>query len=418
MGSSFIHKAKLFILGRRNVIKNIRKDVKQNREDKKIIWIHCASVGEFEQARPIIELIKKDYKKEYKIFLTFFSPSGYELRKDYDLADWIYYLPIDGFINAHRFLRVVKPDIAIFIKYEYWYYYLTTLKRKHIPTYMVSATFRPSQIFFKKTGGLYRKMLRTFKTIFVQDEVSKRLLKRINITNVVVAGDTRFDRVCKLSTQPRTPNKIVETFKGNKLIFVAGSTWEQDEYNLAEALKAFHYLPKENQGIICEAKAIIVPHEVTPQRIAKCKEIFRLFSPILYSECEKGKAYTDTHLDKAQILIVDKVGFLSSLYPYGSFAYIGGGFGAGIHNILEAATYGRPTIFGPNYRKFREARELIRLGGAFSYYFPTDLRAKIADWFITCCNEGSDLSKICTQYIEDKRGASKIIVKAILESEK
>ncbi|GHV31746.1 3-deoxy-D-manno-octulosonic acid transferase [Bacteroidia bacterium] len=323
----------------------------ENRDSQaRYIWFHAASLGEFEQGRPLIEKIREE-KPEYKILLTFFSPSGYEVRKNYAGADVVCYLPFDFPSNARKFLDLAKPEIAIFIKYEFWMNYLNYLKKRNIPTYIISAIFRPTQIFFRWYGYRYRNVLTDFNWFFVQDENSLKLLEKFNHHNVTISGDTRFDRVHQISGQgEKLPHieKFVQKTEEKQRILIAGSTWEKDEEIL---LSFFNQHP--------EIKLIIAPHETKESRITEI--VNRLKRPyILYSQADE-KA-----IEKADCLIVDCVGLLSSIYRYGEIAYIGGGFGVGIHNVLEAAVYGMPVLFGPNYGKFKEAKELIAFKGAFS----------------------------------------------------
>jgi 3-deoxy-D-manno-octulosonic-acid transferase len=320
-------------------------------KDADYIWFHAASLGEFEQGRPIMEEIKRKHP-EYKILLTFFSPSGYEIRKDYPLADVVCYLPFDKKRSVKRFLRLVKPKMAVFIKYEFWYNFVNRLYKKNIPIYMVSAIFRPSQMFFKWYGGDMRKLLKKYECICVQDNNSARLLSGINIKNVEVCGDTRFDRVLDIQKQAKQL-PIAEAFERkakaeNEHILVAGSTWPKDEDIL---------IPYFN--MTTDLKLIIAPHEINEAHLKYIES--NLQRPyIRYS-----KAIPEMMADY-DCLIIDNFGLLSSLYGYGQMAYIGGGFGVGIHNVLEAAVYNIPVIFGSNFKKFREAQHLIEQGGGYS----------------------------------------------------
>ena len=311
------------------------------------VWIHCASLGEFEQGRPLMEDIRTQYP-QYKILVTFFSPSGYELRKDYGGADYVFYLPFDTRRNARRFLKLVDPEIIYFIKYEFWRNYLKAIKRRQIPLYLVSAIFRSEQVFFKWYGGWYRKLLAAFTHFFVQNEPSRELLAGIGFANVTVTGDTRFDRVCRIFDQARQVSEVEQFVNGQPCV-VAGSTWPPDEEILAR------YINAENRHI----KWIFAPHELHESQIN------RLISSIKAKAVRYSQLSTTNPADY-QVLIIDNIGMLSSLYRYGAVAYIGGGFGKGIHNTLEAAVYGIPVFFGPAYKKFQEAVELIALGGAVS----------------------------------------------------
>ena len=317
----------------------------------KYIWFHASSLGEFEQGRPLIEKIKAEHP-EYKILLTFFSPSGYEVRKNYGGADVVCYLPFDTPYRVKKFLDLSKPVMAIFIKYEFWDNYLSELKRRNIPVYIVSAIFRKEQLFFKWYGGMYRKVLSYFTHIFVQDDASRELLSKYGVTNVSVFGDTRFDRVqdvYKNTKQVPMVDLFVNNNRSdNQLTMVAGSSWQQDE---EVYLNYFNEHP--------ELKLIIAPHEIHKDHLMHIESMLKRPSIRLSEATEKD-------IKGKSCLIVDSFGLLSSIYRYGDLAYIGGGFGAGIHNVLEAAVYGMPVIFGPKYQKFKEARDLLQVGGAFS----------------------------------------------------
>ncbi len=309
------------------------------------IWIHAASLGEFEQGRPLIERIRREYT-DRKILLTFFSPSGYEVRKNYPQVDAVSYLPLDTPKRVRRFLDLVNPSVAIFVKYEFWGNYLEELSRRHIPTYIISAIFRPGQIFFKPWGGYFRNMLRTFRTIYLQDQASADLLASIGIENTVVAGDTRFDRVTDIMNTTTEMPEIERFANSGSLCVIAGSSWSQDEDI---------YIPWFNAHP--DVKLIIAPHEFDSERIATLSK--RLNNGAVALSVYDGNT-------SPQALIVDCFGMLAAMYRYCSIAYIGGGFGAGIHNINEAAVYDLPVIFGPRYAKFKEAIDLIALEGAFT----------------------------------------------------
>jgi 3-deoxy-D-manno-octulosonic-acid transferase len=343
--SPFNTKAKLWIDGRKNIFINLKNSI-----DKKdnIAWFHASSLGEFEQGRPVIEEFKKTYPN-FKILLTFFSPSGYEIQKDYKYADYIFYLPADSKNNAKKFIEIVSPKIAFFVKYDFWFHYLSQLNRNNIPTFIFSAIFRKNQLFFKWYGFWYRKMLTLFTRIYVQDEDSKKLLNNIKINNVEIGGDTRFDRVYNLA-QSAKPIKLIEEFSKKNITIIAGSTWEKDEDIIAKYINN-----NENR----EINWIIAPHEVHSNHIEKIIKIIE--RPVL-----KFSKADETNIQDFNVIIIDSIGILSSLYRYGNIAYIGGGFGAGIHNTLEAATYGLPVIFGPNYKRFKEACDLIKIKSGFT----------------------------------------------------
>lgn len=366
------------------------------------IWVHAASLGEFEQGRPIIERIKSRLPGK-KIILTFFSPSGYEVRKNYPGADVICYLPFDSPGNARRFIRKVRPEMAIFVKYEIWRNYLHELHRYGIPAYLISAAFRPGQAFFKLYGKTYRRWLRLFRKIFVQDEGSGRLLEGIGIKDVEVAGDTRFDRVTDVMKEKRELYEI-ERFAAKAAsegapVMVAGSSWGPDEDV---------YIPWLNDNP--EVRAIIAPHEFDDQRL---KELERRLGP---DKCFRFSQMSEREHSGPSLryIIVDCFGLLSSIYRFGDFAHIGGGYGVGIHNINEAAVYGIPVTFGPNYHRFIEAEELIEAGGAVSCSSEDDFR-QIADIFMQNPDERQRRGRLAAEYIRSKLGASDRVFNAIFK---
>ena len=327
----------------------------QLEKDARYIWFHAASLGEFEQGRPLIEKIRAKYP-DYRILLTFFSPSGYEVRKNYRGADIVCYLPFDKPRNVRKFLDLVNPCMAFFIKYEFWKNYLDELHKRRIPVYSVSSIFRRGQIFFKWYGGTYRNVLRNFDHIFVQNERSKRYLAKIGINRVTVVGDTRFDRVLQIREEAKDL-PLVELFKNNTMTFVAGSSWQPDEDLFIEY---FNQHP--------EVKLIIAPHVIDENHLVEI--IRKLKRPyVRYTRAD------EKNVRKADCLIIDCFGLLSSIYRYGEIAYIGGGFGVGIHNTLEAAVYGIPVIFGPKYQKFQEAVQLLEAKGGFSVKSYEELKA-------------------------------------------
>lgn len=352
------------------------------------VWIHASSLGEFEQGRPLIERLRREHP-EKKIVLTFFSPSGYEVRKNYAQVDAVAYLPFDTPGNARRFVETVNPSVAIFVKYEFWGNYLQQLHKAGIPTYIISAIFRPGQIFFKRHGGIFRKMLRNFNRLYLQDEASRSLLAGIGVENTTVAGDTRFDRVTDVMAQR------CEIAGGDALksFIIFGSSWEADEAN---------YLPWLNARK--DVKFIIAPHEFNDARIKNlCEAIDGNVIPL--SQWEKHIADKGETPSGVRGIVVDCFGKLSSLYRYASVAYIGGGFGAGIHNINEAAVYGIPVVFGPNYQKFKEARDLIALKGAYSVS-DAAATAAIFDRLLNDEKFRADAGKTAGKYIADNIGAT------------
>lgn len=397
--ASFFHKkARLWINGRKHIFDRIAQQI--NKEDK-IIWIHCASLGEFEQGRSLIELIKKN-KPENKIFLTFYSPSGYEIRKNYPLADYIFYLPIDTPTNARRFLELVQPEIAIFIKYELWYYYLKTLKEKNIPTYLVSAIFRKEQVFFKWYGGLFREMLACFTHIFVQNETSLQLLQQIYLNNISIAGDTRIDRVWSIAQKAKSFS-LIKHFVGNHPILVVGSSWPEDERILADFIN-------EKSAHFSEWKYIIAPHEIEEKKLENLEALLK--QPVIrYSFLKNEQKQLQGEISKPNILIIDNIGMLSALYRYGKVAYIGGGFGTGIHNTLEPIAFGLPVIFGPKYQKFEEANYLVQSKGGFSIKNTQELEKVMIQL------EKKDFyqkaSENAKAYILKNQGATKVVFEKI-----
>jgi 3-deoxy-D-manno-octulosonic-acid transferase len=386
LASLFNLKARQMLSGRRNLFKILKSKLAPF---SNIIWVHCASLGEFEQGRPLIEAIKEKYP-QYKILLTFFSPSGYEIRKNYQLADAVSYIPLDTKRNARRFINIVKPVKVFFIKYEFWFHFLNRLNKENIPTYLVSANFRKDQVFFKWYGAWYRNILQFFSHIFVQNDSSLSLLNKHGITGVSVSGDTRFDRVHIISQLTKN-NPTVELFKNNKPVFITGSSWPEDEKLLTRLINEC------NNGW----KYIIAPHEISPAHIEQL-QIGLTKKSIRYSQ-------QSLKSDEYDVMIIDNIGMLSTLYQYGNIAYIGGGFGSGIHNILEAAVFGMPVLFGPNYQKFNEAKDLIEEGGAFSVSDFESLKYHV-NFFITNPDQLVETSKISLGYITKNIGATKIIL--------
>ena len=349
LASFFNPKAKLWIDGRKN-----QSFMSLNG----CIWFHFASLGEFEQGRSVLEQLKLK-NPENKIVITFFSPSGYEVRKNTPLADAVYYLPLDTKANARQFIDALQPKMAIFTKYEYWYHFFNETHRRNIPLYIVSSIFRPGQVFFKWYGSLHREMLGFVSHFFVQDEGSKILLEQLNVQNVTVSGDTRFDRVWANAQQPKEI-AFVNEFKNGYKVFIAGSTWPQDEQLIATLVTQYP-----------DWKFIIAPHEIGEEKIQKLIALLPEGAFTRYSQHSSSQSLTSN----LQSLIIDNIGMLSSLYQYGDIAYIGGGFGAGIHNTLEAAAFGLPVIFGPNYLKFKEAGDLIALQAGFTIADEAGLKA-------------------------------------------
>lgn len=380
----FNAKAKLFVAGRTDLFSSLAAALQKN--ELPIIWIHCASVGEFEQARPIMERFKAEHAN-YKIFLTFFSPSGYELRKAYSGADYVFYLPWDTRANAAKFVNLVRPTLAIFIKYEFWKQYVQVLKSRNIPILSVSSIFRPEQAFFAWYGNTFRGILKNFTHFFVQNSESKKLLSNISITNVTVAGDTRFDRVHQI-TQSAKDIPLAAQFKNDQKLMVVGSCWDED----LDVLAPFIHENAQN------LKFIIAPHEINEAFLQKIEKSIQVKS-IRFSRGLQSN-------EDSNVLIIDNIGLLSTLYRYGEFAYVGGAFGKGLHNILEAASYGIPIFFGnKNYTKFQEAIDLIMQGGAFEVADYSDLKSKYEllsnrpENFLLAC----DVTK---SYVQENLGAT------------
>lgn len=398
LAALFHKKAKLMVLGQRQTFPLLRERIDRK---ARYIWFHASSLGEFEQGRPLIERIRRDYP-QYKIVLTFFSPSGYEVRKNYPGADVVCYLPFDTKANVRKFLDYVRPEMAVYIKYEFWANYLKELHGRQIPTYLISAVFRKEQAFFKSYGGAYRKVLSYFSRLFVQDEASRRLLAGYGIGNVSVCGDTRFDRVTDVFRQARSVS-LIERFvtapDGSKaLTLVAGSSWPPDE---AIFIDYFNTHP----GM----KLIIAPHEIHEEHLQSIEALLRRPSVRLSKAGEAEAAAADC-------MIVDCFGLLSSVYRYGEVAYIGGGFGAGIHNVLEAAVYGVPVMFGPKYHKFREACDLIAAGGGFCIAGKAAFAARMDEW-LGHRNRLADAGARAGKMVQEAVGATEKIL-AMLPLEK
>lgn len=359
-----------------------------------LVWIHAASAGEFEQAKPVIEALKKQYP-QHKILVSFFSPSGYPAGKKFKVADYVFYLPLDTKENAERFIDITKPQLVIFIKYDFWYHYLKTVHDKKIPLLLVSAIFRKEQTFFKAHGAFYKSMLHFFTQLFVQDEASATLLKEHEIAHVTVAGDTRFDRVLRIANAAEAV-PLIEQFTEGRPTLIAGSTWPADEALLHGVLKKFDSL-----------NIIIAPHEVNAAHITQLKKLFQ--NPMLFSQLLNG-----ANAGGARVLVIDSMGLLSRIYRYATITYIGGGFGRGIHNTLEAAVWGKPVLFGPNYQKFREARQLIESGAAFSINNETELIEKMGQ-LLSDAKLLEHSSIAAGNYIKANAGATQKIMDYIQE---
>ena len=356
-----------------------------------LVWFHCASLGEFEQGRPVIEELKRRHS-QIKILLTFFSPSGYEIRKDYDQADYVFYLPWDSPQHARWFAQVVRPQLAIFVKYEFWYHYTRELKRNNIPLLSISSIFREDQIFFRRYGGFFRSILKNFHRLFVQNNASASLLNSIGIQNVTVAGDTRFDRVNQIVKQGDDIELVTE-FAANKPVMVVGSAWPED----MEVL--FPLINSRRDGY----RFIIAPHEITETFLARIESS-------ITGKIVRYSRTTPQEARNADVLIVDVIGILSRLYRYGKFAFIGGGYRQGLHNILEAACYGLPIFFGDRaYQKFDEAVQLIKLKGAFAVGKYSELQQQFDD-LLSNTESYEKAAETTRLYVEQNLGATEKIV--------
>jgi 3-deoxy-D-manno-octulosonic-acid transferase len=389
LASPFNSKAKLWTEGRRNWKSNLKEAVSKENL-KNAIWLHCASLGEFEQGRPVIEKIKADFPGQ-KIVLTFFSPSGYEIQKNYPLADLVIYLPSDKSSNARQFLEILEPKMAIFVKYEFWLNYLFGLHKKAIPTFLISTVIKKHQTFFKWYGGNFRKALQTYHTIFTQDVYSLRLLKLLKVESGSLAGDTRFDRVLQICSSPKSIPEIKQ-FSENAFVIVAGSSWQKDEECLIEA---YSVLKEKHPSL----KLIIAPHEIDKNNIDRLKNLLHKYHIPFHLFSDNLTTYNQS------VLIVNAIGFLSSVYQYGTVAVIGGGFSDGIHNILEPTVYGLPVMFGPNFEKFNEAHELLDLKAAFVYHDAKELTNHLYN-FVSSPSELSAASLLAKNYVLKNSGAT------------
>jgi len=387
--SPFNKKAFLWTNGRRKWFELLESRV--NKQEK-YIWIHCASLGEFEQGRPVIEAIKKDHPR-YRIILTFFSPSGYEIRKDYNLADIVCYLPSDLPRNAKKFISLIKPAMAIFVKYEFWHNYITELHKNGIPLYLISGIFRKDQHFFGWYGSFFGNLLGMFRTIFVQDRESLELLENFGLSNASLAGDTRFDRVVQIAGAAKDI-PVIDDFRGDEKLFLAGSSWKQDEEIIAG------YINKNPERM----KWVFAPHETEEENIERIEKLFSV-KHVRFSRFDKGGK-------DARVLIIDNIGMLSSAYRYAYIAGVGGGFGKGIHNVLEPACWNIPVLFGPEYQKFREAVDLIKLNGAVSFNNYDEFESILEYWL-----SDEDLyhhaAETAGRYVRENKGATGRILKVL-----
>jgi 3-deoxy-D-manno-octulosonic-acid transferase len=393
----FSKKIKLFVEGRKSVFKILSDKIKYY---DKTIWFHAASLGEYEQGLPVMERMKSRFPN-HLIVLTFFSPSGYEVRKNNTIADVTVYLPLDTQSNVEQFMKIVRPDMAFFIKYEYWPNYLNALQIREIPTYLISGIFREKQVFFKWYGGFYRKALDAFEHFFVQNSSSKELLLKLGKTNVTVSGDTRFDRVFSILNQNNQLD-FIDNFKNNNLTVVVGSSWPKDEMLLV------NYINSSNN-----VKFIIAPHNINKDQIADLKNQISkktiLFSSINFNDLDASK------LAENDVLIIDTIGILTKIYSYADIAYVGGGFGnPGVHNILEPATFGVPIIIGPNYSHFAEATALVKMNGCISITNQEELNETF-DKLIQNSDVRLEKGHICSTFVEMNKNATEIIMNYIIQ---
>lgn len=395
----FSPKMKLFVDGRKSVFQTLADKIQSS---DKTIWFHAASLGEYEQGLPVIEAIKQQFPT-HKIVVTFFSPSGYEVRKNNAVANVTIYLPLDTISNAKQFIELVHPEMAFFIKYEYWPNYLNELKKQQIKTYLISGILRENQAFFKWYGGFYRNALKTFDYFFVQNESSKTLLQSIGFNNVKVSGDTRFDRVVSILERDNSLD-FIEQFKDNKTTIVIGSSWPKDEILLVNYI---------NQ-ISDDVKFIIAPHNIKQEQISNLKNQIQK-KTILYSE--KDEMLKQVQHDKTeafQVFIIDTIGILTKIYSYADIAYVGGGFGnPGVHNILEPATFGVPVVIGPNFSHFAEATALVNMEGCISIQNQTQLNEAF-DLLLQNEDERLEKGHICSTFVQMNKGATQTIMHHIL----
>ena len=391
----FSPKMKLFVDGRKSVFQTLANKIQTS---DKTIWFHAASLGEYEQGLPVIEAIKQQFPS-HKIVVTFFSPSGYEVRKNNTVADVTVYLPLDTISNAKQFIQLVHPEMVFFIKYEYWPNYLNELKKQQIKTYLISGILRENQAFFKCYGGFYRNALKTFDYFFVQNESSKKLLQSIGFNNVKVSGDTRFDRVVSILERDNSLD-FIEQFKDNKTTIVIGSSWPKDETLLV------NYINQSSDDV----KFIIAPHNIKSEQISNLKNQIQK-KTILFSDVETRLIAS---LQENNVFIIDTIGILTKIYSYADIAYVGGGFGnPGVHNILEPATFGVPVVIGPNYSHFAEATALVNMEGCISIQNQTQLNEAF-DLLLHNEDERLEKGHICSTFVQMNKGATQTIMNHIL----
>lgn len=396
VASLFNPKAKLWIDGRKQWKENLKHKV-ETLQLEQAIWFHCASLGEFEQGRPVLEQLKHDHPNQ-KIVLTFFSPSGYEIQKNYPLADLVMYLPLDTASNAHYFLDILKPKISVFVKYEFWLNFLFALDKKQIPTFLISTVIKKHQSFFKWYGGNFRKTLATYKTIYTQDTESLALLQSLGIRTGQLAGDTRFDRVLQICSSPKQLKEI-EQFSKDSFVIIAGSSWQKDEELLIESYVSL-------KAKYANVKLIIAPHEIDHHNIERLKKLILKHQIDFHLYSDNASNYIHP------VLVINAIGFLSSVYQYGSVAFIGGGFDNGIHNILEPSVFGLPVLFGPNYKKFNEAFDVLKLKAGFVVENSGDLTHRLKV-LIEDNSLLSETSVSARNYVKSHSGASQKITQGL-----
>ncbi|RTQ52444.1 3-deoxy-D-manno-octulosonic acid transferase [Hymenobacter gummosus] len=391
----FVPKARQWVEGRRGWLPRLQQQLAADAAPR--IWLHCASLGEFEQGRPLLEALRQQYPG-HRLVLTFFSPSGYEVRKDWPGADYILYLPLDTVANARAFVQTVRPELAIFVKYEFWYHYLAELKRQRVPTICVSAIFRAEQVFFKPWGGFFRRVLGQLTHIFTQDQASVQLLRRIGITQTTVAGDTRFDTVAATAAAPPRELPIVAAFTADAApVLVAGSVWPPDVDVLTPAV----------QRHADELRVIVAPHEISEAHLTQVEAVLP-GRVVRYSQADAAT------VAQARVLLIDNIGLLRELYRAGDLGYIGGAFGKGLHNTLEAAAFGLPLLFGPRYEKFREARDLVAQGLAFVVTTPEEAQTALQP-LLTDATQRRELGQRARAYVQQEAGATGRILRVVHE---
>jgi 3-deoxy-D-manno-octulosonic-acid transferase len=393
----FQPKAAAWIRGRKQWAAKLQVAMASNTAP--VVWMHCASLGEFEQGRPVLEALRRTHGNHLRLLLTFFSPSGYEIRHNWPGADWVFYLPLDSARNAAQFLDLVRPSVAVFVKYEFWYHYLTALQRRSVPTFLIAAALRPEQAFFKPWGGFFRQMLTSFTRIFPQNAATADLLRSIDYQAITVAGDPRYDRVRATAAENRQLPLIEAFAAGGEPILVIGSAWAEDLAVLSPAIR------RQAAAL----KVIVAPHEIGPSDLAAVETAFAGLATIRYS---RAAAELALDLRPFRVLLIDNIGMLSALYGYASVAYVGGAFGKGLHNILEAAVFGVPVLFGPRIERFPEAAALIAVGGGQRIHSAQDFDLQLMNWLQKPA-ERQRTGAAAAEFIAQQTGATDLIVRDI-----